>query len=316
MEPLPLSQARIIKLLRILLYCTASLSTSAGLAQQSGNSNLMSYRVDIHFTTKAERSPVPFDLLQGLIVFKAQINGEDVWGTFDNMSEDSLIDAKFATSHNLKVGPFIAPLHTPTGILQRQRIENVDVRIPGQIDLSEPMSAVDLSFLSKVTGRPISLVLGKEYFHWLAFFIRSDKRNFELAPSGAIKIPDKYPYVVLRGDRPQVAATVDGEPVALTVDMGFNGFAALSQAAWTKLNLDKRSTSKKAAHFEGHVQDVKAATVDKMTLGPATVNQVEVRLEPSFPEDSDGLIGLAFLSRFTFVIDETNRRLWFISNSK
>jgi predicted aspartyl protease len=275
---------------------------------------ITSYEVDLHFFPAAERKPAPIEIVNGIILFKAQVGGKDVWATLDNRSVDSLIDLAFARSNGMKLGPPIGDLRTPTGALKRRRVQDADITIPGQVRFRAPLSAVDLSFPSKMAGRPISLVLGREYFENLGFLIDPRDGQLKLGPSGALRVPPTIPSVVLKNDRPQVDITIDGKPAVVTVDFGYNGFVALNQAAWDRLKLDQSPTiQKETAHAEGEVHYVKSTIADKVTMGPAAVSKADVRLEDGFPEDGDGIVGMSFLSKFIFSIDEKSRRLWFIS---
>lgn len=283
-------------------------------AQNSSTSIVQHYKINIHFAIGQDRRPVPYEMNNGVLLFKAQINGQDVWAMLDNRSDDSLIDAAFARAHGVTLGPPIGPLRTPSGTLERRRAEAVQMTIPGQASFSAPLSAVDLSFASKLAGKPISLVLGREYFESLGFLIDPRSKELQFGPSGSLTVPPTIPYVELLDDRPQVAIMVNGHPAVVTVDLGYNGFVALNDGAWARLGLDiAPSIDAKSANFDGRMRDVRSTKVKELSLGPVTLHDVDVRLDRSLPEDRDGLIGLGFLSKFIFAIDEKRRRIWFVS---
>jgi hypothetical protein len=290
------------------------LSASPSKAETAPAPAVIHYKFDIHFVIGDERHPVQYELDHGVLLFRARIDGKDVWATFDNRSNDSLIDAQFARVNGFTLGPRIGPVHTPTGTMERRRIQDVPVTIPGQMSFRAPLSAVDLSFVSKFVGKPVSLVIGQEYFENLGFLIDSRNRNFQLGPSGSLTVPPTIPYAVLLNDRPQVGITINGHPAVVTVDLGYNGFVALNHAAWTRFGLeDSPFVEQKTAHFEGHIHEVKSVNAHEISLGPADLHNVNVELEESLPGDQDGIIGLGFLSKFIFSIDEKSRRIWFIS---
>ena len=116
-------------------------------------------------------------------------------------------------------------------------MRDVAVVVPGQFAATVPLSAVDLGFPSKADGRPIALVLGREYFANLVFLIQARSRTFQVGPSGSLRLPVGTPFVSLANGRPQVEADVGGEKLMLTDDLGYNRELALGPAAWSKLKL-------------------------------------------------------------------------------
>lgn len=305
---------RLITSSMLVLGAALSGAHSAANAQSGADPSVQHYKIDIHFVTGKDRKPVPYEMNDGVLLFQAQINGQAVWAMLDNESGDSLIDAAFARTHGLTLGPPLGPLRTPGGTLERRRVEGVRLSIQGQASFTAPLSAADLSFASRVAGKPISVVLGKEYFESLGFLIDPRSKELQFGPSGSLTVPATIPYVELLNDRPQVEVRVNGHPAVVTVDLGYNGTLSLNDAAWAELGLnDAPSTNAKSANFDGRFREMKSTRVDEVSLGPETRHDVDVRLDRSFPEDGDGIIGLGFLSKFIFAIDEKSRRIWFIS---
>jgi hypothetical protein len=232
----------------------------------------------------------------------------------DNRVTTSVIDAAFARSLGFELDALEGRFRTPSGSLERWRVPDVAIRVPGQIFMQTPMFAADLSFLSEVTGRPVSLILGNEYFDGLAVLFTPRDRHLEFAPSGTLDLPAGTPHLVLQDDRPRVEVMIAGRPAVLTVDLGFNGDIAVNEAAWTTLGLnDLPATTGRAANANGRVFAMSSAIVGEVALGPTSVSDVKVTLQPVFPDDGDGFIGLGLLSRFTFALDVPARRLWLIA---
>jgi hypothetical protein len=139
-------------------------------------------------------------------------------------------------------------------------------------------------------------------------------RHLEFAPSGTLDLPADTPHLVLQDDRPRVEVTIAGRPAVLTVDLGFNGDIALSERAWTTLGLNALPAAVgRAANANGRIFAMSSAVVGEVTLGSTPVRDVKVTLQPVFPDDGDGFIGLGLLSRFTFALDVPARRLWLIA---
>jgi hypothetical protein len=198
--------------------------------------------------------------------------------------------------------------------LERWRVPDVAIRVPGQISMHRPMFAADLSFLSAVTDRPVSLRMGNEFFDGLAVLFTSHDRTIQFAPSGTMELPADTPHLVLRDDRPRVEVMIAGRPAVLTVDLGFNGDIAVNESAWTTLGLNALPVAAgRAANANGRDFAMSSPIVGEVALGSTSVRDVKVTLQPVFPDDGDGFIGLGLLSRFTFALDVRARRLWLIA---
>lgn len=301
----------------LLLFLIASALCSApcrGSQTQTPISLAGSYQIQVHFTPKEFRKPVPFELVKGHLLFKARVQGQGIWAMLDNGTKGTLIDADFAQSAGLKVGPVIGQIETATGTLERRRIATAEIEIPGQFQATTPLSAADLSFVSKVIGRPVSMIVGKEFFDNLLFVIRPSNGTFETAPSGGLNAPPNTPQLDLKNDPAQVEIAIGGKPALVTVDLGDDDVLGLSNAAWNRLGLNHRPGIEGAtAGAEGHVAATRDITVDQLAIGPVTAHNVTVSMRPIDPIDGDGTIGIGFFSLFDFAIDTKARKIWLIS---
>lgn len=278
-------------------------------------SKIVEFKVNIRFAPKAEYKPVPFDLVNGVLVFKVQINGREAWALLDNASRDSLIDTDFARSLGLELSSPVSPLATTTGgSIERRRVPPVHIKIPGQADIETPLSAVSLASFSKFLDRPISLIFGQEYFANFMFLISPTNRTLQLGLSGSLRGPADTPYIALTNDTSRVDIMVNGEPASVGLDMGYNGDLSLSRAAWDRLGLDKLVTfNARSARLDARIVAEKGAIVERVRLGPIDVHRVQVRAQPTLAKDGDGTIGFGLLSRFDFAVDIKAQRIWLIS---
>ena len=292
-----------------------SIADAAETQASLGNHSSQKVQFQIRMNAKGERVPLPFETLNGVPVFRVDVNGQQVWAMLDNGVSSSLLDKGFAQSQNLTLEPVTSKLRTPSGALDRQPVRNVTVQVPGQLRFTSPFSAVDLAFLKAATGRPITLVLGKEYFDVLAVLMRPSRSTLELGPSGRLNVPAALPAISLTSGRPNVEVRVGGKALNLMIDLGYNGDIALTSAAWGALDLDKLpATFGKGANLNGNVYDVKFVKLPSVGIGPMTVNSVSASLRPVRAEDGDGILGLGVLRRFDFALDVKARKLWLIDS--
>lgn len=263
----------------------------------------------------ARRAPAALEVVNGTFLFKALVANREVWAILDNRMEGSLIDVDFAKQANISLGNQRGWLQTPTGRLPRYWVEAIPIVVPGQAEFKAPFSAVDLSFNSKLMGRQISFVMGKEYFSNLAFLISPTHHFFQLAPSGSINPHGNVRKIALLNDRPQIAVSFGGKDYVVTVDLGFNGGMRLSHEAWNKAfgavpTMEARPT----AGMDGHVSMAKFAKIPALSSGSYVKNDLEVSDAPILPADGDGIVGTSFFGQSDFVID-TKANSIFIASS-
>lgn len=263
---------------------------------------------------QAERKPVPYEVGRGLALFEVEVNGHKVWALLDNGFNPTMLNLAFARSLDLQMARAERTAPTAAGEIEVWRGPEMDLRIPGQMRTRTPSFATDLTAMSALVGRPFSLIFGREYFQVLAVTVTPSDRHIQFAPSGTLGLPADTPYLVLQNNRPQVRALIAGQPVVLTVDLGYNGDIALSPGAWARLGLGTSSSAPNlSVSAAGVISSGAARQVDEVLLGSTSFADVTVTSRPLLPEHGDGLIGFGMLSRFNFAIDINARRLWLIS---
>ena len=274
-------------------------------------SRKIDYKLQIALLPSAQYRPVPYELFHGVLLFQARLDGQDVWAMLDNGSGTTVIDAAFLRSRGFALGSPLDKVRTPTGSIDRWRAPDVPIEVPGEMTISGAAFAADLSSIAKLSGRPISVVLGKELFDNLVLLVRPAQRNFVLAPSGSFTPSADARTVELKGDKPQLTATIDGQSLLLALDLGDAAKVTLGKSAWASLGLDDKATLQgRSANVDAKLYSTKETYVDRVKLGPVLVEHVLVTQAPELPEDGDGRLGLGFLSQFTFAIDVKKRTLW------
>lgn len=270
--------------------------------------------IEVHFIPTEGRKPVRLDIVHDHLLFQARLDGHDVWAMLDNGAQRTLVDTGFAKSIGLRMGLPVAQARTATGSLARRVVSDASIDLPGQVSFRSPLSAVDLSVVSKTLGRPISLIVGKDYFSILSFQIVPANRTLEVGSSGTLNVPAGTPFLVLKNDTPQLDIEIDGKPATVAVDLGADGVIGLSQAAFARLGLnDLPSVERKMVGAEGNVVSVQSVLAKRVRVGPIEASGVTVAEQPVMASDGDGHIGMGFFSRFNFAIDVNARRIWLLS---
>lgn len=242
--------------------------------------------------------PSPYELAGGRVVFRMEAAGREVWGLLDNRSERSLVDSTFATAAGIAIGPESGTVRSTVGTAPKRRAD-VPLVIPKQLRTTYPMAALDLKPLSTATGREISIVLGGDFFDYVAVLVDARTRELRVAPSGSMNPTGAIASLPLQKGSHQIDAKIDQKPTLLTIDLGFEGAVGLSPTMWSRLNPTAAGAPVAGVMRlpELQVADVKANGVPAETAALA-------------PEDGEAVLGMGFLRRMVFIIDAGAGRMW------
>jgi predicted aspartyl protease len=310
----------------LILICYLALKTPAA-AQTPASSPPASGAVDIQTQIDIppidQRHPLTIDSFGGIMLFEAEIGGRRTWGLFDNGTTETVIDSGFAQSIGLDVDPRgarpkLGDLTTLGGKLPLKFVNSVEIKLPGQFSFrSSPQLSTDLSRLTPMLGRPISLIIGKDLFDRLLFAFSVKERSFQMGQSGGFRAPPQAIELNLKNDPPQVDVVINGHAATLTVDLGDNSFISLGDGAWSRLGLDQLAvTYNTHTAADGTVSPSKTAIVEKLSVGPLDFTPMPVTRTTTLPSQGDGRIGMGFFAGFNFVIDQKAHKIWLFPLSK
>jgi predicted aspartyl protease len=254
--------------------------------------------------------PVPYQSVNGWIVFRAVVAGQEVWGLLDNGAGHSLVDAGLARTAGIKTA-LSAKLPTPTGVIEAAVAPRVSVSLPGNMQAEAPIHVADLSFVSAGAGRQIGLVIGREYFSNFAVIVDRQKATFAFVPSGAFRTgPNDLP-IALIGNGQQLEAVINGKRLLLALDLGSTGQVALSRSAWdAAVPKDAKIRPGSAMFADGKPVKTQTVTIASLTVGGRTVRNVGVSLSPILKSEVDGRLGIGLLTTSSFALDAKAGKLW------
>jgi hypothetical protein len=268
--------------------------------------------VTIHFASKEQRKPLPYETVGGLIIFKARVAGREVLMLLDNRAERSTIDLALARDAGLTLVPG-GTARTPTGEIPFLRALDVPLVLPGQFETRTRLAAMDLSAISKAMGRKIEAILGGDFLGALTISANSGKSQLSFVPSGVAKVPPTIPPIALIGARPQLEVTIGGKPLVVTLDLGSNQALSLTPEAWARVGAkDAVFTSRPVFHADGQPHMVDFTRVPEMKLGALKRRDVEVSVRPWQAANGDGIMGIGMLKESDFLLDIKLGKLWVI----
>lgn len=294
----------------ILLAASLAFHGFAALAQTapvpSGRSAVVSYYLS------ERRAPVSFELFHGIVLFRVKLAGRDAWMMLDNGAEHSLIDAALLEPLGIKSAESKGrTMRTPTGTVVPYRIAlDVPLVIPGQLEGRIPMAAVDLKSFSTLAGRPIDAVLGADLLHASILSLDVGRGVLQLLPRGAKADLPVQPISLTKG-KSQFEVVIGGQPVTLTIDLGYVGDLSLSPDAWARVRPpDAKMETRSVGHIDGKAVSVDHATLPSIAIGGVDRKNVGVDIRPIPARDGDGWIGMGLMSQFVVVMDVTGGKLW------
>jgi predicted aspartyl protease len=272
-------------------------------------------RVTAHLWVDPQKRAVPFEYVEGTILIQAEIAGHHGWMLIDTGASNSVVDSTLAQSAKLAVGPTEGQIYSAGGhLVPRRKVEDVPLVIPSLFSVRMPMISTDLSPLAQIAKRPVIGVIGFDLLSNMLLAVDRKAGTLVLLPGKAtMRGPVKAIPLVRAGDRVQIAATIDGKPVRLTLDTGYAAGLSLTADAWARVKrADAQVFVRSSMGASGKVDEVPASRVPQISLGGVEAGDLEVRISPWAPIYGDGVLGMALLASSSFLLDIKNGQLWLI----
>ena len=277
-----------------------------GLVPQAEGRPLM-----LHFAQGREWAPVPYEAVKGDILFQATVNGRPASVLLDNGTERTLVDAGFAQRLGIGLRAFTGQAVTGASTrLAMSGTDTVTMEAPHAFTIKGPLVAIDLTPMSTALGRRVDAVLGADMLDHFAVMIQPGKRLLSLAASGNIT-GQAGTVVVPLIEGNLIEAEINGQPVRLRVDLGFNGVIRLTDAAWQRA-FPAGSTGAGSQTTADGVTRITRSGRAELRIGDVRARNVAVDSGYAPDGASQGLLGNGFLSRGTSVLDVKKKQLMLV----
>lgn len=273
-----------------------------------------SAEIQLHgrFVPLAARKTASYELVQGHIIFKAVVAGRDVWALLDTGAERSLIDTALATSAGLHIGDPEGRLRTSTGsFIPKRRVSDVRIAVADQLEIQSPaVAGMDMTALSQAIGRKVEFVLGAELLSLTALKLDPAKRTLDLYPSGALRPPNGFPALPLKGGY-RIEILVDNKPVLVDLDLGAAGALTLEPEAWARVGpANARVVTGQTRGADGQGRTADFGVLPLVVLGDNRFTNVRTKIMSWSDKDTEGAIGMELLDQLFLVLDARAGKMW------
>lgn len=256
---------------------------------------------------------VPFEIVEGHIFLRARVNGHEVPALLDSGASVIVINAPDA----LGLGVSATGSETGNGVqgsAASAMARGVSVAV-GNLEIrSDRIAVPDISGIVKALHRPVTVVIGGEFFQDAAVRIDFSHRRLQFRKPSTVAVLTTAQVVGLHEDDGVrlVDVLVEGHPGKMLFDLGNGGAMILRSAFWSKYGLLKgRGVS--MGQIQGYAgggwnRRVMART---LRIGGTTFRDVPTDLteDRNASSKSDGNIGLPVWSRFDLVVDFPHDRM-------
>jgi hypothetical protein len=254
-------------------------------------------------------APITFENFRNVLFFKGSINGSEAVILLDNAADFTTVDDGFAKRAGLKPDKPTKTINTGTAKIEAKTIKDVRLDIPRHIAISGTLMSRDLQPLARLMNHRIDAILGADVINAHALGVINTQNKLYILPSGRIK-PKAGSVVAPLSNGGEVYGIINGVPVRLYVDFGFNGSITLSPDSWSRvIPSDSSTTGSRFTGGEGNVSKSIKSFGNTVEIGGYALKGIAISLAPSRPRGVDGLLGVDILSRFDVVLDVPASRL-------
>lgn len=182
-------------------------------------------------------SVVLFDLYRGTRLFApGMVNGHATPLLLDSGASMTTLDRAFARSIGIKPGMKIAG-RGAGGPVDAEIVTGITLTIGGMRFDKMSVAVIDLADVATAIGRPMPVILGREFFNSAAIGIDWERKELTLTPTAGFKAPTGATLVPLkaRDSFHFVSVSVAGlPPIKALFDLGNGGNLSLPSDYWGK----------------------------------------------------------------------------------
>ncbi len=289
------------------------------IASSCGSSKIEELLKEGYVAQKGFKTTVPFEMRQGFIVLKIQIEDK----TYDFLLDtgaSNVITTEVMNYHNLKPldSELVYDVHHEGKKLDYMAIDAIKI---GDVSFSETITTVfDFNQIEELKALNVQGIIGANLMRKAIWDIDFPNKNITITDTeDLLDIPENYDmakFFIGYTGTPSITSKVNGMRVLNNkVDTGYNGSIKLSKIEFMKLRkkgkIDQYVTSEGASvgiYGAGTNQTSYSGLVNEINYGNLKVNPSVV----SFMGVHNKLIGMEFLKNYRVIFNWNTRKMKFI----
>ncbi|WP_309662657.1 aspartyl protease family protein [Sphingomonas sp.] len=264
----------------------------------------------------AAQQTLPFDLYRGnRIITQARINGHETSVFLDTGAGATTVDRAFARSIGLPAGVKIKAVGTG-GPTEAELVSGVTLQLGGMRFDKMTVAVMDLQPVAKGIGRPMNVILGREFFNsavvsinWAASTLTVIAPKSFTPPRDAVAIP-----LGTTGPFHTVPLSVAGGPeITAMLDVGNGGTVSLPRAYWEqRADLANLPFADSRGGGVGGLHKLRAVTLPQVVFGGRTFANVPAELGEADEHEPNRIanVGIGMLQQFRVTLDLGHSQLY------
>jgi predicted aspartyl protease len=268
-------------------------------------------------TFPAHAQTIPFQLFRGTrIVVPIVVNGHATRAMLDTGASMTTFDRAYARSIGLPEGFKISGKGTG-GIVEAELVSGVTVDVGEGRLANMSVGVMDLSPMSSSLGRPMTAVLGRDFFNsavvsidWTARTLRvRQPASFTPSPDAvAVSLARKGPFNTIS------VSVAGGKPIEALFDLGSDGALGLPRTYWsTRPDIASLRWAEIRRGGVGGLTPARAVTMPEVSLAGRTFRAVPTMLSDAGNDDDPtqmANLGIQFLKQFNVDLDLGHDRVF------
>lgn len=268
-------------------------------------------------TVADNAQPIPFELFRGnRIVIAARINGHDTDVLLDTGASMSTLDRDYARSIGIPEG-FKIQAKGVGGVTEAELVSGVTLSVGGFQASNASVGVMDLTALERSIGRPISGIVGRDFFNATVVSIDWAKKQIRVhSPEAFRPAADARPLeLTKKGPFNTIPISIGGAPpTEALLDVGNGGSLVVSRSY---LNGHPDIAGLRSAAFQtggvGGMRSARLTTIPQVALAGVTfVNVPAVLAEAGNDDDPTQMtnVGVGLLRQFKVDLDLGRGRIF------
>lgn len=241
------------------------------------------------------------------LLVPVDVGGTRIEALLDSGAEVTVFDRATADQIGIGRGKEVEARGTGAGSVAAELVQDVSVTVLGR-DIAIPTAAViDLSDVgARLLGRPMPMVLGREFFDAGRVLIDIDRARLEWLPDSAMPTGERIPLSTEHGIETFPVRFGRSDTVNVDFDLGNGTGLLVSEALARKLNL--APVGVEPGGGIGGAAPRTVVYVPELSIAGRSFCHVRAHVVPGL--QVAGNVGVGLLRQFVMVTDFPGRAVW------